>query len=383
MKFSINHQQIQVFAKANWLFVVLILVTFTSCRKEDDASKNSTSTYVPTPILASDVFPREFGIPALPSDNPLTVEGVYLGRMLFFDPVLSYDSSISCGSCHKQEFAFSDPVPVSSGAFGLKTHRNTPSLFNMAYSKKFFWDLRVNNLRDLVFEPIQAHNEMAMTLPRLEGKLKNIARYKDYFNKAFGHAPNVVDMSKALEQFMLTIVSYQSRFNRFFPGDSIQLLSSSELRGAFLFNGLVNFNNGVTNGADCFHCHGGELAQQQNLNMGGFANNGLDVVHTDKGLAAIDNKSTSLGVFKTPSLLNIEKSAPYMHDGRFKTLDEVIDHYSDNVNFNSPNLHPLMDHGGIHLNLSAQQKADLKAYLLSMTDNKFLTNPAYSNPFKK
>ena len=117
--------------------------------------------------------------------------------------------------------------------------------------------------------------------------------------------------------------------------------------------------------------------------MGGFANNGLDVVHTDKGLAAIDNKSTSLGVFKTPSLLNIEKSGPYMHDGRFKTLDEVIDHYSDNVNFNSPNLHPLMDHGGIHLNLSAQQKADLKAYLLSMTDNKFLTNPAYSNPFKK
>jgi cytochrome c peroxidase len=360
-----------------------MIVSFTSCRKEDDASKNSTSTYVPTPILASDVFPREFGIPALPSDNPLTVEGVYLGRMLFFDPVLSYDSSISCGSCHKQEFAFSDPVPVSSGAFGLKTHRNTPSLFNMAYSKKFFWDLRVNNLRDLVFEPIQAHNEMAMTLPRLEGKLKNIARYKDYFNKAFGHAPNVVDMSKALEQFMLTLVSYQSRFNRFFPGDSIQLMSSSELRGAFLFNGLVNFNNGVTNGADCFHCHGGELAQQQNLNMGGFANNGLDVVHTDKGLAAIDNKSTSLGVFKTPSLLNIEKSGPYMHDGRFKTLDEVIDHYSDNVNFNSPNLHPLMDHGGIHLNLSAQQKADLKAYLLSMTDNKFLTNPAYSNPFKK
>lgn len=383
MKSSINHQQIQLFAKANWLFVVLILVTFSSCRKEDDASKNSTSTYVPTPILASDVFPREFGIPALPSDNPLTVEGVYLGRMLFFDPVLSFDSSISCGSCHKQEFAFSDPVPVSSGAFGLKTHRNAPSLFNMAYSKRFFWDLRVNDLRDLVFEPIQAHNEMAMTLPRLEGKLKNIARYKDYFNKAFGHAPNVVDMSKALEQFMLTLVSYQSRFNRFFPGDSIQLMSSSELRGAFLFNTPVDFKNGVTNGADCFHCHGGELAQQQNLNMGGLANNGLDAVHTDIGLAAKDNKVTSRGVFKTPSLLNIEKSGPYMHDGRFQTLDEVIDHYSDKVNFNSPNLHPLMDHGGIHLNLSAQQKADLKAYLLSMTDYKFLTNPAYSNPFKK
>ena len=382
MALTIKHMN-QEFSILKLFFIVLVLVSFSSCGKEDDATKNTTSTYVPTPILATDVFPMEFGIPALPSDNPLTVEGVYLGRMLFFDPVLSYDSSISCGSCHKQEFAFSDPVAVSSGAFGLKTHRNAPSLFNMAYSKKFFWDLRVNNLRDLVFEPIQAHNEMAMTLPRLEGKLKNIARYKDYFNKAFGHAPNVVDMSKAMEQFMLTIVSYQSRFNRFFPGDSIQLMSSSELRGAALFNGLVNFDNGPTKGADCFHCHGGELAQQQNLNMGGFANNGLDVVHTDLGLGAIDNRTTSRGLFKTPSLLNIEVTAPYMHDGRFKTLDEVIDHYSDNVNFNSPNLHPLMDHGGIHLNLTTQQKADLKAYLLSMTDTKFLTNPAYSNPFKK
>ncbi len=382
MALTIKHMN-QEFSILKLFVIVLVLVSFSSCGKEDDATKNTTSTYVPTPILATDVFPMEFGIPALPSDNPLTVEGVYLGRMLFFDPVLSYDSSISCGSCHKQEFAFSDPVAVSSGAFGLKTHRNAPSLFNMAYSKKFFWDLRVNNLRDLVFEPIQAHNEMAMTLPRLEGKLKNIARYKDYFNKAFGHAPNVVDMSKAMEQFMLTIVSYQSRFNRFFPGDSIQLMSSSELRGAALFNGLVNFDNGPTKGADCFHCHGGELAQQQNLNMGGFANNGLDVVHTDLGLGAIDNRTTSRGLFKTPSLLNIEVTAPYMHDGRFKTLDEVIDHYSDNVNFNSPNLHPLMDHGGIHLNLTTQQKADLKAYLMSMTDTKFLTNPAYSNPFKK
>jgi len=363
--------------------IFLIIATLASCQKEGNANSSNTTTYVPTPISALDIFPAEFGIPPLPSDNPLTVEGVYLGRMLFYDPVLSYDSSISCGSCHKQEYAFSDPVPVSSGAFGLKTHRNTPSLFNMAYSKRFFWDLRVTNLRDLVFEPIQAHNEMAMTLPKLEGKLKNIARYKDYFNKAFGHAPNVVDMSKAMEQFMLTIVSNKSRFNRFFPGDSVQLMSQSELRGAFLFNGLVDFKNGVTNGADCFHCHGGELVQQQNLNMGGFANNGLDAVPTDLGMGAIDNKSTSRGIFKTPSLLNIEMSAPYMHDGRFKTLDEVIDHYSDKVNFDSPNLHPLMNHGGIHLNLSAQQKADLKAYLLSMTDQKFLTNPAYSNPFKK
>lgn len=200
------------FSLSRILVVGLMIVSFTSCRKEDDASKNTTSTYVPTPLLATDVFSMEFGIPSLPSDNPLTVEGVYLGRMLFYDPLLSYDSSISCASCHKQEFAFSDPAPVSSGAFGLKTHRNAPSLFNMAYSKRFFWDLRVTNLRDLVFEPIQAHNEMAMTLPRLEGKLKNIGRYKDYFNKAFGHAPNLVDMAKAMEHMQNYKCPFTSRF---------------------------------------------------------------------------------------------------------------------------------------------------------------------------
>lgn len=362
-------------------------VILASCKKEDNNGKISTgNTYVPTVIDPSDIFPAELGMPALPTDNPLTVEGVYLGRMLFYDPVLSYDSTISCGSCHKQEYAFSDPQTLSPGAFGLKTKRNTPALFNMAYSKHFFWDGRVNNLRDLVFEPIQAHNEMAMTLPKLEGKLKNIARYRDYFNKAFGHEPNLIDMSKAMEQFMLTIVSDGSRFNKFFPGDSIQVLNISELKGAQIFNGLVNFDpiTKATAGADCFHCHGGELVQQQNFNMGGVANNGLDEVLTDNGYGGIINDPLKFGTFKAPSLLNIALTGPYMHDGRFKTLDEVINHYSDNMKFNSPNIHSLISsHGGIQLNLSAEQKANLKAYLLTMTDNKLITNPAYSNPFKK
>jgi len=371
------------------LFATLTVgaIFLASCRKEDENAKhNPTSTYVPTNIDLATIFPAELGMPSLPSDNPLTIEGVYLGRMLFYDPILSYDSSISCASCHKQEFAFSDPVALSRGAFGLKAKRNAPSLFNLAYSKHFFWDGRVTNLRDLVFEPIQAHNEMAMTLPKLEGKLKNVTRYIDYFNKAFGHAPNLVDMSKAIEQFMLTIVSDGSRFNKFFPGDSIQLFNMSELRGAQIFNGLVNFDpvTKVTSGADCFHCHGGELVQQQNFNMGGVANNGLDVVLTDLGYGGIINDPKKYGTFKAPSLLNIALTAPYMHDGRFNTLDEVIEHYSDKMNFNSPNIHSLISsHGGIQLNLSAEQKANLKAYLMTMTDNKLITNPAFGNPFKK
>ena len=365
-----------------FVWVVVFSLGFQSCREEDNAIKTE-GTYTPTKIELSTIFPKEFGTPALPKDNPLTVEGVYLGRMLFYDPVLSIDSSISCASCHKQEYAFAEPVAFSTGVFGLKTERNASALFNLAYNKKFFWDARVNTLRDLVFEPIQAHNEMSMTLPLLRDKLLKINRYKEYFKKAFNSEPNVFDMSLAMEQFLLTIVSKDSRFNQFFPGDNVSILNASELRGAFIFNGLVNFDaNGKTKGADCFHCHGGELAQQNNISMGGISNNGLDMNFEDLGFGGITNLSQDRGTFKAPSLINIALTGPYMHDGRFKTLEEVVDHYSDNVNYSSPNLHPQMSiHGGKQLNLSQQQKDDLLAYLRTMTDKVFITNPKYSNPF--
>ena len=366
-----------------WIGIVLFAQVFaSSCREEDNAIKTD-GVYAPTKIDPTTIFPKEFGVPSLPKDNPLTIEGVYLGRMLFYDPVLSIDSSISCASCHKQEYAFADPVAFSNGVFGLKTGRNASALFNMAYNKKFFWDARVNTLRDLVFEPIQAHNEMSMTLPLLKDKLLKINRYKEFFKKAFNSEPNVFDMSLAMEQFLLTIVSKDSRFNQFFPGDNISILNASELRGAFIFNGLVDFDaNGKTKGSDCFHCHGGELAQQNNISMGGISNNGLDMNFEDLGFGGITNLGQDKGTFKTPSLINIALTGPYMHDGRFKTLEEVIDHYSDNVNYSSPTLHPQMSiHGGKQLNLSQQQKDDLLAYLRTMTDNVFITNPKYSNPF--
>ena len=170
---------------------------------------------------------------------------------------------------------------------------------------------------------------------------------------------------------------------------------------------MVDFKNGVTNGADCFHCHGGELAQQQNLNMGGFANNGLDVVHTDKGLAAIDNKSTSLGVFKTPSLLNIEKSGPYMHDGRFKTLEEVIEFYNSGIQPH-PQLSDALrirEQGGLtfeHLGpvvnfdfisnssgtipqrmfMTGEEKSGIVAFLRTLTDYTMISDPKFSDPFQ-
>ncbi len=358
------------------------IVHFTACGDNNTVDKPE---FNPTEVDPKTIFDAKLGMPILPSDNPFTEEGIYLGRMLFYDPILSFDSSISCGSCHKQEHAFSDGGKVlSNGVFGLKTGRNTPPIFNLAYNKKFFWDARQNTLRELVFEPIQAHNEMAMTLPLLDKRLARTARYKDQFLKAFNREPNVFDMSLALEQFMLSIVSYQSRYNEFFPG-KFSKLTTLEGEGALLFNGLVQFDDvtGLTSGADCFHCHGSAKAQIQDPTTGGLANNGLDSVLRDLGYGAITGRTSDRGLFKTPSLLNIEVTGPYMHDGRFATLEQVIDHYSDKVHFNSPNFSPMMSHDNRHMNLTMAQKQALKAFLLSMTDTAFLKNPKYSNPFVK
>lgn len=356
----------------------IVAVVIISCRKDPKPGDKNNTGYTPTLIDPASIFPAIYGIPNLPADNRLTEEGVFLGRMLFYDPVLSFDSTISCASCHFQANAFADPAKVSTGINGLKTGRNAPALFNLAYNRVFFWDARQKTLHEQVLEPIQAHNEMGMTLPVLLKKLRSIPRYKEWFPKAFGTEPDIINMAKALEQFMLIMVSKDSKFNKFFPGN-FGVLTEEEKRGAFLFNRFRE-----DGGADCSHCHGGQLVQQLNPNNGGIANNGLDLTFADKGFGAITGKSTDIGAFKTVSLLNIGVTAPYMHDGRFATLEEVIDHYSDSVHFNSPTLHPIMKKHQPEgqRKLTPQEKSDLKAFLLTMTDFVFLNNPAYSNPFK-
>ena len=366
------------------LLAFAVVVLFNACRKEP-ALPEEKKPYSVTYINPKSIFPEKYGMPALPSDNPLTEEGVYLGRMLFYDPVLSIDSSISCASCHSQEHAFTDSRQFSKGIFGLTTNRNAQPLFNLAYSRVFFWDGRQKTLRELTLEPIQAHNEMAMTLPYLRKRLSAIPRYREWFQKAFGTEPDVFNMTLAMEQFLLSIVSKDSRFTQMWPGN-FNILTQEERTGLQLFNGLVDedpVTGALRGGADCFHCHGGILAQANNPNFGGIASNGLDGTVTDKGFGGISGKSTDLGTFKTPSLLNIALTAPYMHDGRFATLDEVIDHYSDHINFNAPNLNPQIKvHGPKQRLLTPQEKAALKAFLLTMTDTVFINNPAYKNPFK-
>jgi cytochrome c peroxidase len=366
--------------KQHYILLLPVLLAFGvySCKRE--APLPVKSSFLATPVKPSDVFPASFGMPLIPKDNPLTEEGIYLGRMLFYDPVLSLDSSISCASCHRQEFAFGDPKTLSKGVFGLQGTRNAPPLYNLAWQRTFFWDARQRRLRDLVFEPIQDHREMAMNVIRLEEKLRKLDRYQIAFRKAFGEEPNLHHMSLAMEQFLMTIVSANSKFDQFFPRN-LNAFSPQERDGFLLFNGTPDSTTRPAIGADCFHCHGGVHAQAIDPSIG-IVSNGLDDVLTDKGYGNITGKASDLGKFKSPSLRNLVYTAPYMHDGRFTTLEQVIDHYSDNLKFNAPNLSPQLNHGNLHLQLTAAQKSALIAFLKTMTDSSLLTNKAYSNPFR-
>lgn len=347
-------------------FLFGLSIVFTSCVKD---IKPIAQNQGPTPYI----FQKPINFPgaSLPSDNPLTVEGIYLGRMLFYDPIVSEDSSISCSSCHKQINGFADVSAFSKGVKNRTGGRNSMALINMAWQSSFFWDARQVRLRSQVLEPIQDHREMNMNLVSLEKKLKNLTRYKKAFSAAFPeNEPSIEHMALALEQFLLTLVSANSKFDQFKPSNQTAF-NASEKRGFELFN----FQPPL--GADCFHCHGGVLA-----NVNRITNNGLDTVFIDKGMGAITGKLNEIGLFKTPTLRNVELTAPYMHDGRFKTLEEVINHYSDNVYFNSPNIDANFGtHNSNNLKLSIQQKADLLAFLKTMTDTSFIHNPAFAPPF--
>ncbi len=320
-------------------------------------------------------IPMGFPQPLLPADNPLTEEGILLGRMLFYDPILSADSSQSCASCHSQEFAFTDSgKKFSVGVDSLEGKRNAMPVFNMAWNKRFFWDGRAENLKVQSLLPIQDVLEMHETLPSVVAKLQKELRYEEAFKAAFGSKKVTSEkMSYALEQFMLTLVSGNSKFDQVMGGQAT--FTAAEQRGFVLFNGESNPNNPIK-GADCFHCHGGTLFSNY-----AFSNNGLDSVSADIGYKKVTGSEIDHGKFKVPSLRNVAITFPYMHDGRFTTLQQVLGHYNGNVETGSPTLDPQMI-GFVHgLSLSPQQISDLVAFLETLTDETFTTNPAYATPF--
>jgi len=303
-------------------------------------------------------IPPGFPMPEIPADNQLTENRVKLGKMLFFDKTLSLDSSISCASCHKQNHAFADVRKFSLGVHDSLGLRNSMPLFNIAYAQSLFWDGGVPSLELQVLAPIEDHREMNIALPLVVERLKQNPVYQEGFRKAYDREPDLYGLVRAIASFERTLISGQSPYDKYtFQGDK-NALNASEIRGMNVFFGEK---------AECFHCHAGFNFTDQS-----FQNNGLYAVYTDVGRARISNRTFDEGRFKVPSLRNIEKTAPYMHDGSFNTLDEVIEHYISGGK-NHPNQSPLVR----PFELSLDEKNDLIAFLKSLTDEGFLSNPEF------
>lgn len=304
---------------------------------------------------------------SLPADNPLTVEGVELGRRLFHESKLSKNNVQSCATCHGQPFAFSDARRLSAGAGGQAGRRNSMPLQNLAWAQSLFWDGRAKTLREQVLVPIEDAHEMNEKLDRVVGKLTSEPGYPAQFDAAFGKGGITSDrIARALEQFLLTLVSQDSRFDR--AARKLETLTEEEKRGLQLFVTEHDPARGLR-GADCFHCHGGNL-----FTTGLFTNNGLVPPNGkgDLGREEITGDTRDRMKFKVPSLRNVAVTAPYMHDGRFATLEEVIEHYDRGVH-RSDTLDPnLAKHPAAGLGLSAADKRALIAFLKTLTDESFI-----------
>ncbi len=357
-------------------FAVVTALVIYSCRKEPTGH-----------IVEYDDSPYQlqmtnFTLPApnLPTDNPLTKAKVQLGRMLFYNSNLSSDGTVSCASCHKQENAFSDINKFSIGVNGATGDRQAMAIFNMAWhDNEFFWDGRAHLLRDQALGPIENPLEMNESLDNVIKKLYTDEEMKNQFIKAFGSNEITAEkISLALENFMMSIISEDSKYDRYLAGTT--QLTPSEERGRVLFFGEYNEFFPDISGADCAHCHAGN-----NFENDLYMNNGLDedAEFIDFGRELATGLAADRAKFKVTSLRNIAVTPPYMHDGRFQTLEEVVDHYNENVK-NSSTVDPaLLGTTATGLMLDDQEKEDLINFLNTLTDHTLLTNPAYSDPYKQ
>ncbi len=363
------------------LFVLVLLLAAAACQSDLPVADGDDSLpeYDPTPFKY-DLPAYAPRLPRAPADNPTTVEGVSLGRFLFYDKRLSGDNTQSCASCHNQADAFTDSGRrLSVGILGIEGKRNSMPLFNLDFADRFFWDGRARSLEEQALMPIEDHTEMAENLPQLVKELQADKSYPAKFFAAFGTSEISEELiGKAIAQFLRSMVSFRSKY------DSVRFLnkgffSESEQRGYELF-----FSE---SGGDCFHCH-----SEGNLLFSTFTfeNNGLTAASQiedfpDPGLGSVSGRPEDYGLFKVPSLRNVALTAPYMHDGRFATLKEVLDFYSDSLqyslNINYSNLKRIhLELGG--MKLSEEEKWDIIAFLKTLTDRSAIRDSSFSDPFK-
>lgn len=303
-----------------------------------------------------------------PTANPITDAGATLGRVLFYDRRLSLNDKVSCASCHQQAFAFSDTAVLSTGFQGGRTGRHSMGLANARFylGGRFFWDERAASLEAQVLQPIQDVTEMGLTLEQLQTKLTLTTYYPALFEAAFGSREITTDrVARALSQYVRALTSTDSKFDRAFGPNGVPnfeaTFTAQELLGQQLYNGR----------AGCARCHGTNAHISD-----GVHNTGLDATITDAGAGN--------GRFKAPSLRNVEVRAPYMHDGRFRTLEQVVDFYDRGVQANPGLDNRLRTPGGqpLRLNLSGAERDALVAFMKTFTDRTFLSDPRLASPFR-
>ncbi len=364
-------------------FLLGIMLILNSCIKEQENATSKNLELPTTPYEYSKVLDNvqvELPFDNTPFDNQISDHGATLGRVLFYDPNLSINNQISCGTCHKQSLSFADEFDKSLGFEESITTRNSPAVLNMRFSNKFFWDMSSSSLEEQVILPIQNHIEMGMEdLDYLADKLANVDYYPALFENAFGNkevTPSKI--SKALAQFVRSINSFDSSFDREKSNDFVG------------FDPLEKQGLDVFLSSGCNNCHtvmrvseqdGEVFFEDDDTGYGGTglegSNIGLQLVYDDPGIAN--------GMFKIPSLRNLAFTGPYMHDGRFNSLQEVIEHYNSGVVAHEHLDFRLKDvNSGApkRLNLDPIEKVALEAFLLTLTDETILVDPKFSDPFK-
>ena len=365
------------------LIASLILISLTGCERCNPDSCDPPCDAIATPYALE--IPPFFPPMDIPEDNPLTVEGIELGRLLFWEKSLSADGTMSCGSCHLPSAGFADPNQYSTGITGAQGFRNAMAIVNIGWSTSFFWDGRTASLEEQILEPVSHPDEMALPWDEAVTRLQNAPNattqidYPSRFAHAFGPGDITAERTtQAIAQFLRTLISANSKFDQWRRGETT--LADDEFAGYEMFlreGGDPEVTPGGQFGGDCFHCHS-EAGLQFSDYL--FRNNGLDSVFTpDPGLAGVTGNALDSGRFKTPTLRNVALSAPYMHDGRFQTLEEVIEHYNSG-GVPSSTIDPFMKYNSGGLTLSAVQKGNLLAFLNTLTDTAFVSDPRFQDP---
>ncbi len=334
-----------------WIYFYLFVILIVSCTDEEIEPLHTAPEFMEIPSGFDDIV--------FPDDNQFTNARWELGKKLFFDPVMSLDSTVSCGSCHKPDLAFSDEVSLSLGVEDRIGTRNAPSLANVAYHPYYTREGGVPTLEMQILVPIQEHNEFDFNIVLLAERLQNIAIYKQMSIDAYDREPDAFTISRALATYERSLISGYSPYDQYQNYNDSQALSDSEIRGMDLF---------FSEETNCSSCHSGF-----NFTNYEFENNGLYLDYPDVGRYKFTGDDADIATFKIPSLRNVGLTSPYMHDGSMGSLDDVIEHYNNGgaAHFNkSELLKPL--------GLSNNQKEDLKAFLESLTDEAFVNNPLYA-----